>query len=68
MVGGDTAEQEAKGPALASKGSAFNGAYPLQAFKANGNLNNVKLIINEEVMHFFTIRGWSVAFTSTFGV
>jgi hypothetical protein len=38
------------------------------AYKANGNLADVKKIINEEVMHFITIRGWSEAFPSKFGV
>jgi len=38
------------------------------AYKANKNLTDVKKIINEEVMHFMTVRGWSKAFPAKFGV
>lgn len=68
IVGGDTAEQEAKGTELANSGSAFNGAFPLKAFHANGNLAEVKKIINEEIMHFMTQVGWGPAFPAKLGV
>ena len=63
MAGGDTAEEEGWAKDLVNKNSSsFAGVFPLMAYKANGNLADVKKIINEEVMHFITIRGWSEAF------
>lgn len=67
MVGGDTAEQEAKGPAL-SDGTYFNGAFPLKVYMGNDNTDEVKKILEEEVMHFMTIVGWSPAFPTKLGV
>ena len=54
MIGGDTAEQEQKALHL----NGFKGAFPLKAYRAKGNMEDVKRIIEEEVMHFLTLRGW----------
>ena len=40
----------------------------MKAFMANGDTEYVKKIIEEEVMHFITVRGWSLAYSSSFGV